>query len=468
MSGSLGGAAAGHQRTALASIAAAMFLVALKLGTGIATGSLSLISAGIESSGDVIAAVLTFLAVRLGGRPADEDHPYGHRRAENLAALGEAAILIGAGVFVVIAAVGQLIAGGEHLEARWYVFAVIAVAICIDLSRILVSLRTAEKYDSAALRSNAFHFGADLAGSLAVLGGLVLVAAGVAAGDAIAALVVACVIFAAAGRLIYENARVLMDTTPQDAYAQALSAVADAAPGVEVQRLRVRESGGRYFADVVVGVPPAQPVLEGHQTADAIEQAVHSALPNSDVVVHVEPGGRDLSLREEILAIALAAPAVREVHDVNVFERNGGAIVTLHVKFDRDVPLTDAHRVGDRIEDQLRELPGVTDARTHLEPIEPAGRAAHDSTSSTDLEQQIRQLVQRTTGQPARDLRALQTRSGLVVLLTAAVNEQARLRDAHTIAGQLEQTIRRDHPDIVEVVVHTEPGPTPTIQGPPS
>jgi cation diffusion facilitator family transporter len=357
----------GSERTALASVAAAGVLVALKLGTGIATGSLSLISAGIESSGDVVAAVLTFLAVRLGGRPADQDHPYGHRRAENLAALGEAAILTGGGVFIVVEAVRRLVAGGAHFEARWYVFAVIAVAICIDLSRIAVSLRSAARYSSAALRSNAFHFAADLAGSLAVLGGLVLVAVGLQSGDAIAALVVACVIFGAAGRLIYENARVLMDTTPQEAYAEALAAAVAAAPGADVQRLRVRESGGRYFADVVVGVPPAQPVLESHQTADAIEQAVHSALPDSDVVVHLEPGGRDLSLREQILAIALAPEAVKEVHDVNVFEQERGAIVTLHVK--AELSLRDAHDIAGALEAAIRaEHPDIAEVVVHTEP----------------------------------------------------------------------------------------------------
>src|SRR3954471_10761594 len=129
-------AATGQSRTALISIAAATFLVVLKLGTGILTGSLGLISAGIESSGDVVAAVLTFFAIRLGGRPADADHPYGHRRAENLGALGEAAILLGGGVFIVVEAIGQLTDGGHPLDARWYIFAVIGVALIVDVSRI--------------------------------------------------------------------------------------------------------------------------------------------------------------------------------------------------------------------------------------------------------------------------------------------------------------------------------------------
>src|SRR6202167_1249789 len=111
--------------TTIASIVAAGVLVALKLGVGLATGSLGLISAGIESSGDVIAAILTFFAVRLGGRPADRGHPYGHRRAENLGALGEAAILLAGGLLVSVEAIRHLLAAGSPPQVRWYQFAVI-------------------------------------------------------------------------------------------------------------------------------------------------------------------------------------------------------------------------------------------------------------------------------------------------------------------------------------------------------
>jgi cation diffusion facilitator family transporter len=149
------------QRTTLMSIAVAGVLVAIKLGVGLATHSLGLISAGIESSGDVIAAVLTFFAVRLGGRPADYGHPYGHRRAENLGALGEAAILLGGGLLVSVEAIRHLIAGGHAPHVYWYQFAVIALALVLDLSRTSVSLVAARRYGSPALRSNAFHFASD-------------------------------------------------------------------------------------------------------------------------------------------------------------------------------------------------------------------------------------------------------------------------------------------------------------------
>src|ERR1039457_6752577 len=126
--------------TTIVSIVAAGVLVALKLGVGLATGSLGLISAGVESSGDVVAAVLTFFAVRLGGRPADPEHPYGHRRAENLGALGESAILLAGGLIVGVVAVRRLLEGGRAPEIRWYEFAVIGVALVVDVGRATASL----------------------------------------------------------------------------------------------------------------------------------------------------------------------------------------------------------------------------------------------------------------------------------------------------------------------------------------
>jgi cation diffusion facilitator family transporter len=455
-------AATGQSRTALASIAAAAVLVLLKLGTGIATGSLGLISAGIESSGDVVAAILTFFAIRLGVRPADANHPYGHRRAENLGALGEAAILAGGGIFIVVEAVGQLTSGTTTLGAHWYVFAVVGVALGIDISRIVVSLRTARKYRSAALRSNAFHFAGDMAGSVAVLAGLTAVAAGFEAGDAIAALVVAAIIFSAAGRLIYENARVLMDTAPADAYARATRAIDELGEAVELRRLRLRESGGHYFADAVVAVPPGQAIVEGHGTADAVEAAVRDALPDSDVVVHLEPRREGLDLRDVALAVALAEPLVREAHDITIYEHDGRASLSLHLKFAPDVPLIEAHDVAERVEAALREEPGVDDVHTHLEPLEqPVAAGAGGERAASDDEQRdrIARIVHGRTGRPPRELRLLHAAGGLVVFVSVAVPAAMSLPEAHDLASRLEDDIRAGQAHMQDVVVHTEPVP---------
>jgi cation diffusion facilitator family transporter len=447
-----------QRRTTLVSIAAAALLVALKLGVGLLTGSLGLISTGIESSGDVVAATLTFFAVGLGGRPADREHPYGHRRAENLGALGEAAILLAGGLLVAVEAVAHLLAGTQAPDIHWYQFAVIAIALVVDLSRTIVSRRSALRSGSAALRSNAFHFAADMVASVAVLVGLLLVHAGFAEGDSTAALVVAAIICTGALRLIAENANVLMDRTPTDARQAAERAIAELGADIELGRLRLRESAGRYFADVVVTVPPGQAVVEGHQAANMIEAAVEAALPGSDVVVHVEPRRSGLDLRERILAIALAEPLVMEAHDINIFEQAGSFHVALHLKFPADLDLRTAAEVAARVEQAIGGRPGVAAVQTHLEPLErtllarPADRGADRRATEA-----IEHLVRERTGADPQGTSLLSTDAGRVLFLTLGVDTGESLTDAHRVAGELEEELRRLLPDLADVVIRTEP-----------
>ena len=449
--------AAVQRRTTLASIAAATVLVVLKLGVGIAAGSLALVSAGIESSGDVLAATLTFFAVRLGGQPADPEHPYGHARAENLGALGEAAILLAGGAIVAVEAVKRLIAPQGAPEASWYVFAVIALALAVDLARTLVSLRVARRYRSPALRSNAFHFASDMAGSVTVLVGLVLVRAGFPAGDAVAALVISAIILAAAVRLIAENANVLMDRTPADAREAAERALERLEPDIELVRLRLRESAGRYFADVIAAVPPGQAVIEGHQAAERIEQTVQLALPGSDVVVHVEPRRSGLDLRDRVLALALAEPLVKEAHDITIYEHDGTASVSLHLKFPADLPLKTALAAAGRVERAIRARPGVSEVQTHLEPLERP-LTAHSLSMDRGLDgaQEVERIVLEHTGAGPRTVRLLDTGAGRVIFLTLSVGAHTSLVDAHQLGSELEDEIRRQIPDIADVVVHAE------------
>jgi cation diffusion facilitator family transporter len=445
-----------QRRTAIASIAAASLLVILKLGAGLIAGSLALISAGIESSGDVLAAILTFFAVRLGRQPADPEHPYGHGRAENLGALGEAAILLAGGLVVAVEAIRHLISPSGAPDTHWYVFAVIAIALAVDLTRTVVSSRTARRYGSPALRANGFHFAGDMAGSVAVLIGLLLVRAGFAQGDASAALVIAAIILATAARLIAENANVLMDRTPAEAREAAERALARLEPDIELVRLRLRESAGRYFADVIVAVAPGAAVVEGHQAANLIEAAIETALPGSDVVVHVEPRRSGLDLRDRVLAIALAEPLVKEAHDITIYENGRSASVSLHLKFPTDLALQEALAVTARIEQAIRARPGVSEVQTHLEPLERP-LSAHPATTSTDLDaiREIKRIVLQRTGKKPRGTTLLRTEAGRVIFLTLGVSAETSLIDAHQLGSELEEELRRRVPDIAEVIVHT-------------
>lgn len=446
-----------QRRTALVSVGAACALIALKLAAGIPSGSLGLVSEALHSGTDLIAALLTFFAVGVAGRPADEAHQYGHGKAEHLAALFEASVLALVSVGVAGLAVARL-AGWVELDVdpRWWTFAAIAVVIVIDISRTTISLRTARRFNSAALLSNALHFGSDLAGSLAVLVGLVFAEAGWAAGDSIAALFVAALVLTAAGRMMRRNVDVLMDRAPADAEEAARQAIAEIEPPIRLKRLRMRSAAGRHFADVVIAVSPEAAVGQGHAAADAVEEALERALPETDVVVHVEPTEEDAVTRELAHAAAMTVRRVREIHNISVLHVGGRTEVSLHLKLPADTPLDDAHRAASEVERAIEKaLPGVDAVRTHLEPLaeEAEGRgvaAAPDAAVVT-------QVVREATGALPRELRVLETDEGLVVYLTIGLDPTLSLAEAHTRASAIEEQIRRDLPGVAEIIVHTEP-----------
>jgi cation diffusion facilitator family transporter len=444
------------RRTALVSVFAACALIALKLSAGIATGSLGLLSEAAHSGTDLVAALLTLFAVGVAGRPADRAHPYGHGKAEHLSALGEASILVLLSVFIAWQAVRQL-GGSAHVavDATWWAIAVIVVVLAIDVSRTTVSWRASRKYASAALEANALHFASDFAGSTAVLIGLLLARQGWEKGDPAAALFVAALVLLSAGRLIKRNVDVLMDRAPAAAHDAARAAIAAVDPIVELRRLRMRHAGGRHFADVVIGVPSATAVEQGHAAADAVERAVHDALPGSDVVVHVEPiaGGQ---ARDRAQAAALGVRSVNEVHNVSVLAVDGELEVSLHLKLPGQLTLEEAHAVATEVERAIgAAVPEVRTVHTHLEPLaEEAG--ASEARSSADREL-VRRIVQEELGQEPREMRFLHGDHGLSLFLTVGLDPNATLAEAHARASAVEERIRREQPSIDDVVVHTEP-----------
>src|SRR5919201_7065663 len=208
-----------QRRTALVSVVAAAALVSLKLAVGLATHSLGLVSEAAHSGTDLVAALLTYFAVGVAVRPADRSHAYGHGKAEHLAALGEGGILVAASLLIAWQALVRLVESGHRqVNPTWYALVVVGVVIAIDIGRAVVSARAARRYVSPALQSNALHFASDLAGSAAVLVGLLLARAGYRDADAVAALFVALLVLVAAGRLMRRNVDVLMDRVPAGAY----------------------------------------------------------------------------------------------------------------------------------------------------------------------------------------------------------------------------------------------------------
>jgi cation diffusion facilitator family transporter len=449
-----------RQRTAFMSVAAAVLLVAVKLVTGLVTGSLAFVAEAVHSGTDLVAALLTLFAVRVAVRPPDREHPYGHGKAEHLAALGESAFLILISLVLAGESLRRLIDGDAHdVEATWWAFVVLGFVIAIDVSRMVVSRRAARRYRSAALAANALHFGSDLAGSLAVLVGLVFVAAGSPSADAAAALFVAVLVVIAALRLATQSVDVLMDRTATDAEERIRNALAGMAQPVELRRTRVRHAAGRHFADLVVAVPADAGVTQAHAIADDVEEVVERALGAADVVVHVEPFEAGGGLREHATAAASSVPEVREVHNVRVMHLADGYELSLHVKLPSELSLTEAHDVVERLEGRVRaELPELRNVHTHIEPLEGTDWGRKPAGDDTALERAaIEETVRRVTGTSPAAVSFRDGERGRIALVTITLPGEQPLPSAHGHAGAIEQAVRERCPTLADVIVHTEP-----------
>jgi divalent metal cation (Fe/Co/Zn/Cd) transporter len=252
------------------------------------------------------------------------------------------------------------------------------------------------------------------------------------------------------------NVDVLMDRVPAKAEAAARQAISGVTPSVELRRLRMREAGGRQFADVVIGVEPEAAVGQGHAAADRVESAVQAALPGSDVVVHVEPHEVE-GLRERAQAAALSVPRVREIHNVSVLDVDGRREASLHLKLPGDLALDDAHEIAEEVEREIRrQVPEIAHVQTHLEPLSEDARVSH----ADDAEEERRvvaSIVRETLGREPRALRFIDTDEGLVAFLTLGLDPASALSDAHARASEIEARIRSERPEIADVIVHTEP-----------
>jgi cation diffusion facilitator family transporter len=285
------------KNAALSSVVAAVILTTFKIIVGALTGSLGILAEAAHSSLDLIAALVTFLAVRLSGKPADAEHRYGHGKIENLSALFETLLLLGTCVWIISEAVQRLFFKTVDIEVSVWSFLVMAVSIVIDFTRSRVLYRAAKKHNSQALEADALHFSTDIWSSSVVILGLIGVLISERVGgmgflkqaDAVAALGVALIVVYVSIELGIRTVRALLDTAPQGAV-EKIKAVVESVPGVvDCHHIRIRPSGPSYFIDVHVLVDGSWTLDQVHQLTEQIEEKVQQQMPVSDITVHPEP-----------------------------------------------------------------------------------------------------------------------------------------------------------------------------------
>lgn len=356
---------------ALSSVIASFFLTAGKLAVGILTGSLGILSEAAHSAMDFGAAIITYFAVRVSDKPADEEHHYGHAKVENISALIEAALLFITCAWIIKEAVNRLFFKSESIEITIWSFLVIIVSIVVDFSRSRALSRAAKKYKSQALEADALHFSSDILSSLVVLVGLVFAKFGIMNADPLAAFVVAVIVIFASWRLARRTIDALLDTAPAGLDRQIADEVMEI-PGVAgVHKVRLRQSGGYVQGDLHIVMQRNVSFVDGHKIATMVEHSL--AKYSSDIVVHFEPQDDWDQLNE---AISEKTNMVENVlnrynfpfHELQVSQGPNGLIVSIHVTLPKEISVMEARKRCDILENDIRsEMAG---AAIHLR-IEP-------------------------------------------------------------------------------------------------
>lgn len=290
-------AATEKRSAALSSVLAAIGLTTFKLVIGLLTNSLGILAEAAHSALDLVAAAMTFFAVRIADHPPDHDHPFGHGKVENLSALFETLLLLATAGWILYEATQRLFFKQVEVLPSLWGFVVMGISIAVDISRSRLLSRMAKKYNSQALEADALHFSTDIWSSSVVILGLIGVILAqryprlswMAQADAVAAIIVALIVIYVSAKLGMRTIWALVDTAPHEMAERIVHEVETLEGIADCHAVRIRPSGARWFVDLHITMDGQITLDEAHQMSEQVERRVQTILPESDVTVHVEP-----------------------------------------------------------------------------------------------------------------------------------------------------------------------------------
>jgi cation diffusion facilitator family transporter len=450
---------------ALNSIYAAVGITSLKVIVGITSGSLGILSEAAHSGLDLVAAAITYFSVRVSDKPADADHQYGHAKFENFSAFLETGLLLLTCIWIVYEACKRLFFHTVEIEPTVWAFVVMTASIIVDYWRSRRLRAIAEKYDSQALYADALHFSTDIGSSAVVILGLALVWAGreyslplLKNADPAAALVVAGVVVYVSWRLARQTIDALLDAAPTGVRTRIIREVYGVDGVLEVDRVRIRKAGSRYFADVSVAMSRNVTFQKSEQVSNEVAERVRAVLPDADVVVNaVSRASRQESLFDKIRAVATRNNL--NLHDISVQDLEGRLHVEQHVELDETLSLKEAHDRVTRLEGEMKQDIGeIASILTHIES-EPATIETGDGlVRSPGFEQRLQSV---TSGFPevvdVHDLTFKRVGGRLYLSLHCTMLDDLPLSRVHDIQTALEGRFRQEVPDLFRVLIHPEP-----------
>ncbi len=428
-----------------------------KLLLGLLTGTLAMVADGFHSLLDASSNVIGLAGHAIAARPPDEDHPYGHRRFETVAAMAVGGFLLLTAWEITGQAIQRLQGGGQPTVTPLH-FAVILTTILINIAVSRYERREGQRLRSEILLADAANTSADVFVSLSVLVSLVAVALGWAWADTVAALVIVVLIGRAAWSVLWRTGKVLVDTAPLSP--MEVESVVGETPGViAVERVRSRGPADAMQVDIDVKVDPAMTTDHAQAIVTAIGERLHETIEGiAEVEVHFVPHyGMPPDYR--LIARAEADALGLGIHEVVLFHTPDGPVLEMHVEVPPDQMLEDAHHLVTRFEERVKTaLPMLAGVVTHIEPAHLGPVSLAQSERAEDIRDRALSLaLELYPDVDWHDVFIRPEAHGYALSMHGGLAQDMTVEEAHLLAERTETRLRAALPLLQRVTIHTEP-----------
>lgn len=450
---------------AMVSMLAASAMTLLKLVTGFLTGSLGMLSDAAHSGIDLAGAGLTFLSVRVSDKPADENHPYGHGKIENVSAFVETFLMLASSIWITYEAISRIFLHPVAIQYSLWPFLVLGLSIAVDYWRSRQLMAVANKYSSQALEADALHFASDIWSTIAVFLGLCaswlgshLQISWLRLADPFAAICVSLMILYFGSKLAYRTVGALVDAVPIDIRRRVLSEVHHTPGVLSVDQARMRRSGNSYFADLTLSLSRQLTFQRTEELVKDATEAVKRVLPGADVVIHTVPKPDVAeSIFDKVRAVAARNNVV--LHDVSIQSLDGKLRVEQHIEVAEKMTLRDAHAFVRRLEEEIcAELPQIESVLTHIESEPATIERPVLVTKNRLIEKHLRHAASLLP--EIIDIHEVVVgRMGdkIQVSCHCTLPDAMEMRRVHDVITALEDRFKVECPEVYRVLIHPEP-----------
>ena len=454
---------------ALTSIAAAIFLTVTKLTVGILTNSLGILAEALHSALDLLAAIITFIAVSISKRPADNTHNFGHGKVENFSALIETFILVITCGWIIFEAYARLTSKHVQVDINIFSFLVVILAIIIDFERSRLLYKIGKETNSQALQADALHFSTDILSSLVVIFGLIAVSIGIPIGDTLAALGVAIIVIWISTRLGQRTIDALMDKTPDKQYKIIQDLFENDFEQYKIKRLRLRESGPQIQGDLIVVAPDDFSFSQIQTINTLIEKKIRSLISNIDILVITYPSSEansqifeDKNINEyyNILHnLLIPTNYTYQIEDISIYLFKGKYYCDLHLILPSNLSLKKAHTFTELFETEVKKtLPLIDKLNIHVEPLNDELKDYQPIVDEKEIQKIFTDIISEYSEiGTLKDIEIAKKQESLIINATISLDGEKPLVQVHNLTDSIENKIQSRLPNVKRITLHTEP-----------